>query len=221
VPVSKDQSQLNLARKVVRLERVTRGLKPESKFSDVSLNITNASQVSGSSVQINQIAQGTTNSTRVGNSIDIKSVYIACSIATGATSFDLLGDYYWRVMVVLDTDAGVTYSGPGNLVVDQPSLPVNMLYNNLYLKRFRIMYDSGPMLINAIQSTPGCDGVRKTMLRKFVKIPGKNLRMDYIGAGATNLTKKSLSFIVYTNANVAAADSLDVVGSARCTFTDV
>lgn len=220
VPVSGRQAEYNLANKVLRLQKITRSLKPEVKFSDVSISKTNVT-LTGDSVQLAQIAQGLTLIGRVGNKVDIKSIYVAGFISTAATSFDLLGDYYWRCMVVFDKDAGnAVVSNVQTLVVDNAALPVNMLYQNTNLDRFKIMWDSGPMNITSVQGVNSTRWLGKTCIRKKIKCPA-NLRLLFAGPNAVDIDNRCLYFLIYTNANVATAASLDFTGSARCTFTDV
>lgn len=218
--VSASQVDRNLAKQVTRLTKMTRGLTPELKFADVSLTTSNIT--GGVSVLMNQVAQGVTQANRIGMFINMKSWYIAGSISTATTSFDLLGDYYWRCMVVVDSDAGTTaVANIGSLVVDQTETPVQMLYNNLYLKRFKILYDSGPMLVNTIQATPGAEATRTTFVRASGQLPGSGIKLNYDSTGASDISRKAVYFLLFSDATVAGTKSLDFNGSSRIRFTDV
>lgn len=216
VPVSGKQAEYNLAQKVVRLTRLTKGLHPELKYMDVSISQTNVDPTNGSSIFMNQVGQGTAIGNRVGDSVMMKSFYIAMNISTAATSYDLLGDYYWRVFVVLDKE---TRNAPvaGADLLDNPALPVNCLFNQINIDRFKVLYDSKPMLINTIQNV-NSQAHTKLSLTHYKKI---NIKASYTGASSTGMVKNPISVVYITNANIATAGSLDVFASSRIAFTDV
>lgn len=215
VPVSAKQAEFNLARKVAALSRVVKGIQPELKYMDVAIAQNNVDAVNGSSIFMNQCIQGTTNVSRVGDSVHMKSLYFSVAISTLNTSYDLLGDYYWRVFVVLDKE---TRNAPvaGADLLDNPGLPVNCLRNNINMDRLKVLYDSGPLLINTVQNV-NMQARSRTWCRKYVKL---NIKAEYSGAGATGMVKNPISVVYITNANIATVNSLDIIGSSRITFTD-
>jgi len=44
--------------------------------------------------------------------------------------------------------------------------------------------------------------------------------VDYSGASSTTKCRNGIYFVVFSNAVISAAASLDITGSARLTFTD-
>lgn len=73
--------------------------RPESKFVDATFNSVNGCSTTGALSLLNGIAQGLTDSGRIGNKITIKSIYIKMSVVVGT----VYGA--WRVLVIVDKQA--------------------------------------------------------------------------------------------------------------------
>jgi len=149
VPVSKQQAEVNLARKVAQLSKYVKGLKPEMKFADVSLSASNVSPTTGVTTLMSAIAAGTGVNQRVGENVQVKYIEMHFeAIFAGSVAAATNDNPSYRVYIVQDKQQ-ISNTSPGLLdLVDQPSVPTVQLFNVQEQKRFRVIYDSGPQVIS-------------------------------------------------------------------------
>lgn len=212
--VSARQAQGNLALEVARLKRTVNFRRPERKYADISLSLSNVLPGTGALVVVNQIAQGTSQVQRVGEKIKTVSLYAAGYVNMDTASFDVIGTYFWRVYFVCDKEGSATDAL--NLFPDSQTLPVNQLKNNLYLDRFKVIYDSGPMPLTSPQGATAQVPARNwfRFSRRFKR------KISYNGSSSSSYNDNTILMLLYTNANIGSGGSLDFTGSSRLTFVD-
>jgi len=202
---------MNLAQKVARLSRLVKQARPERKFMDISVAQANV-PFTGTGFELTGIPQGLTNNTRIGDRVKCLSIYGAGYASTLVGSFvGATDDYFWRVYVVIDKE-GLPVATNVPLFPYQVSAPVSQLKNDSYLDKFKVVFDSGPMVLSSPQGA-----VAQKQTQGFYRFNKKlNLPVNYTGAGAGAFGSNTVQMLVYTN----VPGILDVFGSTRITFVD-
>lgn len=148
VAVSKQQADVNLARKVIQLSKYVKGLKPEMKFIDLNLSSTNVPFTTGVTQLMSSIGAGTNVNQRVGENVQVK--YLEMHFEAGfinSVAAAVNDNPSYRVYIVQDRQQIATTSPALSDLVDVPGLPTVQLLNVQEQKRFRIIYDSGPQVM--------------------------------------------------------------------------
>jgi len=125
-----------VAAKITRLQRQVALLKPEVKWFYSTVSVSNVTQAGGNITYVSDVVQGTTDNTRVGDSIRPVSIQLRGTCEpTGSTDF--------RIMIVKDTDSnGVipTIAGTAeSIFID--FIARTTYKNSLTAKRFSVIYD--------------------------------------------------------------------------------
>lgn len=203
--------------KIARLERMVARTKPEVKYADLTQTMTNVPVSTGSVGALTLVAQGVTVAGRIGNFIRVHHIEYHASITGYVTSVTI--DSAYRVYIVQDTtQVGDTAPALADLV-DQPSQPIVQLRNVNQMRRFRVLYDSGPQLIGV----PGAVGSLTTSEAKFqihVRKDNLNIEVAYNGVASTDIQKNGIYVMVSTNVS-NSGDILDLSATSRIGFTDV
>jgi hypothetical protein len=209
--VSAARAEMNLAQKVARLSRLVKQARPERKFMDISVAMNNV-PLTGTGFELTAIPQGLTNNTRIGDRVRCLSIYGAGYASTLVGSFvGGTDDYFWRVFVVIDKE-GLAVASNVPVFPDQVSSPVQMLKNDSFLDKFKVVFDSGPMVLSSPQGA-----LAQKQTQGFYRFNKKlNLQTNYTGPNAANLGSNTVQMLIYTN----VPGILDVFGSTRITFID-
>lgn len=177
----------------------------EYKYNDVSWN-TDATATE-TVVQLTSIAQGTTNLTRNGNKIQLKSV--ALRIAYNAES--IAQNVRIRVMLVSDRQSnGTAYTGVELLT----SVTLVGASNITAFGRFHVLWDK-VLVLNATTSTAGC--LQVGFIKKFIKIPASIRLVNYNVTTASIPYSNGLSLFYFSDIASGATDA-DFFGTARVKF---
>lgn len=212
-------SKGTLRQQVQSLQRIVKNLAPETKFVDVDLassNITSA----GTAVHLSQVAQGTAQSNRTGNTINVTSVTLLARW-TRATDTSVAANSLYRFAVVVDKEQ-VGDTAPLAAAVLSGS-PIGFLPNIDNLERFRILYLS-PIYENAMMVTDS-DNITSATIgavpsqRQTMQFNWKgNIKVSYNGSAVTDIEKNGIYILFLSN---DTGDVIDVAGTARLGYTDV
>jgi len=199
---------------VKSLQRVVRNLAPEIKYLDVDLASSNIT-TSGTTTQITAVAQGDTQSTRTGNTINVTSVSIIGRWSkAGDTAYSGNAFYRWAVVVdkeqVADTLPAASAIFTGSPIGNFPNLD--------NLERFRILYLS-PVFENARMSSDTDATTSVATINSHWKWSWKgNIKVSYNGTAGTDIEKNGI-YVVYLSNDTQ--DTIDVAATARIGYTDV
>jgi len=148
VAVSKQQADVNLARKVLQLSKYVKGMKPEMKFVDLNLSQTNVSFVAGTAQLMSAIAAGTGVNQRVGENVQVKYIELHFEAAyLNSIALSTNDNPSFRFWIVQDKQQVQNAAPSVADLVDAPSLPTISLFNVQEQKRFRVIYDSGAQVM--------------------------------------------------------------------------
>lgn len=224
VPVTAARAEMNLAKKVMRLERVIKTYQPEMKFADLSQTSVNVNSATGLQLSLSAIAQGALINDRIGDKIMVKLIeFHVEAVYSGSVASSTTDNPSWRVYIVKDTQQIADTAPAGSDLVDQPSLPMIQLMNNLTQKRFVVLYDSGPQLLQA--GTVAAPAAGNAMpygkwhlhIKKRVNIP-----VQFNGTTTNDIQKNGISAFVFTDMTGAAgANVFDINATSRIGFTDM
>jgi len=225
VPVSAARAEANLARKVIRLERLYRGLQPEIKYADIALTSVNVSSANGLVVPMTAIAQGAGVNQRISENILVKHVEFHMEVFyLNSISTSLTDNGTYRVYVIQDKQQ-IADTAPACVdLVDQPSLPSIQLLQVTEQKRFRILYDSGPQMLYIGQGGVylSSSAQQSTKWQLHFKRTKYNIPVEYNGVNNTDIQKNGIYFCIMTDVvGAAGANTLDFQGTSRVGYTDV
>lgn len=159
VPVSAARAESNLAKKVVRIEKLVRGLKPEVKYFDLNAAFVNVVGASGASTSLVPIAQGSDNVNRIGDKIRVVSIQCFLRVATNAASLGgtPTDEQFCRWVIVQDKQTVSDSVATPSSIVASPLLPhvalSNFVGSGEQPDRFNYLYWSP--LISAARITDG------------------------------------------------------------------
>jgi len=219
VPVSQKQAERNLSKRVDKLAKSVRLVKPEVKWADCSVSVSNVSTTTGAVTSMLAVSQGTSSANRIGDAIRLISIELNWlpSLATTSVSGNQANSGA-RFYVVQDQQQIADTAPVGSDFVDQPSLPAIQLTNINFQNRFKILYDSGPQIYSQYDVLPIIPENR-SFVRNIV-IPC-NILVRYNGVASTDYQKNAIYLFVFSNCLVAGSSSFDYTGTARVKFTDV
>lgn len=224
VPVSKAKAEMNLARKVLQLSKQLKVMKPEMKFADISLNTLNISPTAGNVLLMSQISQATAVNARVGENVQVRHIEFHGEVSfAGSIAVVTTDNPSYRVYVVQDTQQVPSTNCSVADLVDQPGVPVYQLFNVSEQKRFRVLYDSGPQML--FLGNPVGGGVVNSNITMFSRYhlhmkKKVSIPVEFNAAGAGNIQKNGIYFMICTDASAAGAACLDWLGSSRIGYTD-
>lgn len=220
VPVSKAKAEMNLARKVQQLSKFVKGLRPEIKYLDLSLTTTNITTATGLTIHLTQIAQATAVNSRIGENVQVRWVEFHIEVPyTTSVAASITDNPTYRVYVVQDLQQVASMSPALSDLVDQPALPLVQLFNVSEQKRFRVLYDSRPQMlqIGSLATPAGntsiiAPGKWHLHLKKRVSIP-----VEFNSSSASGIQKNGIYFMFSTDMTTGV---VDIVGSSRIGYTD-
>jgi len=225
VPVSLKQAETNLASKVVKLEKLVRGLKPEVKYIDVSLSTTNV-PTTGTVIHLTPVAQGTAVNARVGDLISTLWWEVNFQVRfTDSVLTSVSQDPCFRFYVIRDNQQQPDTAPTAAQLVDNPALPPIQLLElqSAMQRRFNVLFDSKPQILCPgifSVSTPNTSIVFpfKTQFNLHRKCKGQ---VRFNGANGTDQQKGALYLVVCSNmVDAGAAATFDFSGTSRVAYTD-
>lgn len=197
-----------LIQQVKSLQQIVKNLAPEIKYLDTSLVINDIAST-GSVVHLTAVAQGDTQVTRTGNTINVKTLHwqLLCR-APLATQTSTV-----RYAIVMDKEQ-VGDTAPAITDVFTSNDPVVALPSLDNLERFRILYIS-PM----IDCQSIIQGSIVTTIRKTTQFDWSgNIKVSYNGTAGTDIEKNGIWLLVLTDDSTS---SMDFEGVCRIGYTDV
>jgi len=203
----------SIVQQVKSLQRVVKTLSPEVKYVDIDIAATNITS-GGTAVNLTQIAQGDTQSTRTGNSVNITSITLLARW-TRATDVTTPDNGLYRFAVVVDREqVADTAPTPGTVFSGSPIFFLPSLAN---LERFRILYLS-PIIDGKMMLTDSDDTTVPTRPAIMQYNWTGNIKVGYNDTAATDIEKNGIYIMYITN---EATDVIDVAGTARIGYTDI
>jgi len=198
-----------LTQQVRSLQRVVRNLAPEIKYLDTSIVITDITS-SGNVTHLTAVAQGDTQSTRTGNTINLSTLHWQIVVRNStATSLSSL-----RYAIVIDKEQ-VGDTSPAVTDVFSSTDPVVALPSLENLERFRILYMSPLIELGRVQRATGVIATYP----QFSKFTWKgNVKVSYNGAASSDIEKNGVYMIVMTD---DSSNTIDFEGVCRIGYTDV
>lgn len=205
----------SLRTQVKSLQTVVNKLKPEKKYSDISLasnNITTA----GSVVHVTAIAQGDTSATRTGDAIQLTDVQVAGVLirATDAPAVTTNGTI--RYALVYDKQQ-VADTSPTAAVVFNGANPVIALPVLDGLDRFTVIWMS-PVKVLSMMSLDNDLVIPPTAPHFITHSMKLDRKVVFNGTASSDIQKNGLYFVILTD---DAGNTIDFSGTARIGFTDV
>nr|WAE42254.1 MAG: capsid protein [Cressdnaviricota sp.] len=210
---SKPRSARGLASKALRsVSFIKRTMRPETKFVDNSQLSANVSY--GGTVELlSDIPQGTTVNQRIGNKVNIKSIWIK-GFAKANTAVTGGAQTVRNILFIDKMDRG---SGTAPTITDLLQCPgtdessVIAPLNISELGRFKILYDKSIQLPNST-STNGSARKPFTVFKRL------NIPVHYTSTGSTNTWKNNVYFLTCSDVN---SNDAEVTYYARVGFTDM
>jgi hypothetical protein len=222
VPVSGAAAERNLAVQVAKLTRQVRLHKPEIKFSDIDVSATNVAVSDSYSELMSSVAAGTGINGRVGEKIRVVGFELNVLPVIDATSVDpAQANSAYRVLVCQFMQQVADSSNLGYAAVfDQAGLPFTALYTATQQNFVKILYDSGPIVLNGASVTTYGGGQRDE--RYWRRIKRKcNVLVEFNGTAAGDVQKNGIYVMYISNCLVGATSSLDIVATSRVFYSDM
>lgn len=202
-----------LTQQVKSLQRVVRNLAPENKYLDVTTSASNIT-TAGSVVHITQVAQGDSQGSRTGNSINLTSISVTGRFDRAADVNSQTSVAY-RIAIVIDKEQVADTSPTVSDIFT--GAPIASFPNLDNLERFRILWLS-PVKESKMMSM----GTSNTLIPNqtiYWKFNWKgNLKVSYNGSATSDIEKNGV-YICYISND--AADTIDVTSTTRIGYTDV
>lgn len=171
----------------------------------------------GSVVVLNNISQGTTNATRVGNRVNMSSVYVDCTVVppgTGGVPGTIIDNVL--ICLVYDKQPDGAAAGYSTIFDLSTGCPPGIAFKNssVYDDRFRICWQK------RISFVPGA-AMDQAVFREYFKIPEDIARTEFndnstpATVGAWYLTAGTFS------ASASSATSIGLTYNVKTKFTDI
>lgn len=205
-----------LTQQVKALQRFVKTLAPEVKYIDNTLFQTDI-PATGAVVHVSAVAQGDTQGTRTGNTINVTGVDLSGNFIRISTDF--AGAAFLRVALVQDREQ-VADTAPSVANIFATGDPVNALPNLDTLERFRILWlspvmDAWQMVLDSDRLVAGSVPTHKGTYSHSWK---GNIKVSFNGTASTDIQKNGLYFCYLTSSGVT---TFDANGFARLCYTDV
>lgn len=220
---SKDVENM-LAKKVLRLERISRARRPEEKFLETALSAINITDAAGAIQSLVNVSAGSDFNNRIGDTIRIHRIEGFVRIADGAGSIGSFptNEQHIRCNVVQDTQQVSDTVASVSTIFPSASEPEsNFLNEALSHKRFKILATSQlwscAMLASSATPVATLMALTPTQANTWNFDFKCNIRVSYNGTAATDFEKNGVFLTWRTN---VAADTVDSDGRVRIYYTD-
>lgn len=224
VSVSVRSAEQNLARKVAAIARAVKSYSPEVKYFSAANAGVNVATATGQVVHLSAIANGNTETDRIGDNIRLVSLEFNFN-SSWANSINVAVNESpaWRFYIVQDLQQVLSTSPSVSDLITVPGDPQLHLRNSLQEKRFRVLFDSRPQQ-PVLGSAAGLGVISFTLPYKdFINVKRKvNIPIQYGGPLSSNIQKNGIYLFVTSNmVDVGAAACFDYTYSVKLGFTDV
>ncbi len=187
-------------RAIMLAKKALRMINAEYKLIDTSSIALSVPDGGGTVVQLTNIAQGTTNITRVGNGLKIASIYtkVMLHIAAAASSSQV------RIMLVHDRQTNGALFATTDLLESVTNIRGLISPRNIdHIRRFTVLFDKMYILNQNIASA-----ISTTRYTKVYKKVDIHARYDGNAGDITDLSQSSLGLLLISNeaTNVPTAD---------------
>lgn len=222
--VSSKDVEAMLAKKVLRLERMSRARLPEEKFFDTILSGPNITDTAGAIQSVCSVAAGSDYNNRVGDTIRVHRIEGYVRIATSAASLGAAptNEQHIRANLIMDTQqVADTAANPGSIWEYVAAPESNLLRESISHKRFKILATSqlwsAAMLAESATSVATLQSLSPTQLNTWNFDLKCNIRVSFNGTAGGDFEKNGLFVTWRTN---IAADTVDSDGVVRIYYTD-
>lgn len=190
---------------------------PEMKYKDVVVGANNVLDP-GALQLVTNIDQGDTVSTRTGDVVNLRSIHLKGYIITPTTSSALAGNVFYRFALIQDLQQ-VSSTPPAIGDIFAPLDPVELYPSVQDLGRFKIhwvskVFDARMIAASAIAGDPQ---IVPTQSRHFEYNWTGAVRVSFATNTGTDIDKNGFYFVMIHS---DTTDTVDIVASARCGFTD-
>jgi len=193
------------------LQRAVNALKPEIKYVDTQITVTNSSALTGTVIHVTQIQQGDRTSDRTGDAISVKRLAMRYRVDRGSFSTAGYGFGMRLIMFVDKQQIADTVPAMGD-VLELPSAAalVSAFPRTVNLERFRILYMSPYLDCFRLQNGDIADEYEFNW--------SGDLKVEFNGSAVTDIQKNGIYFGFVTN---DTSNIVDGDGYVRVGFTDV
>lgn len=193
------------------LQRAVNALKPEIKYVDTQIPITNSVALTGSVIHLTQIQQGDRTSDRTGDAISVKRLAMRFRIDRGSFSTAGFG-FGMRIVMFVDKQQIADTSPAIGDVLELPSGTglVSAFPRTVNLERFRILYMSPYLDAFRVQNGDINDYYEFNW--------SGDLKVEFNGSAVSDIQKNGIYFGFVTN---DTSNTVDGDGYVRVGFTDV
>jgi len=190
------------------------GPNAEKKFLDTDVAAANITVAAGAIVDsVNKVAQGDTESERIGRKIVVKSLHMKTTLNTSATD----PDGVFRMIIYVDSQA----NGAAAAVTDiLEAVGVNEFRNLANSQRFRVLHDR-TYTLNAT-SNVGNAATFPIFRKHFIVNKNLNVPVEFDNSATTGAitTIRSNNIGVLYLVDGGPADTWDITGNVRIRYTD-
>lgn len=204
-----------LSSQVKSLQTVVKKLSPEVKYQETTLSSTNIT-VAGRAILLCGIAQGDTQATRTGTTINVVSLAVRGAFGFAA---DAPTNGFCRFLIVKDNQQEADADPLPEDVIDDSIFtanPVVNLPNEIQFGRFTILYSSKLYSVKRMNLNTGNTGV-PTQMPNFEYNWTGNIKVSYNGTTGADIQKNGIYLIILTD---ATGDTLDFSGISRIGYVD-
>lgn len=204
-----------LQSQVKSLQSVVKKLAPEIKYDETDISATNITST-GAVVHLTPIAQGDTQDTRTGNTINVVSLAVRGAFVFAS---DAPVDGSCRILIVKDNQQIADTTPTAQDIIDDSFFtanPVVNLPNDLNFGRFSILYSSKLYVLRRMGLNTSVFGV-PTQSHNFEYNWSGNIKVSYNGNSAGDIQKNGLYFVILSD---ASGSTLDFAGITRLGYCD-
>lgn len=205
--VSGPSKRGTLFNQVRSLQRVVKQILPETKNIDISIANTNIA--TGATVNhLTAIAQGVTESSRVGEDITLRKLVIKVGLNEWTTTNSTSVPKYHRLFLVKDKQQ-ISDTSPAYTDIFTTNDPMSAMPLTANAERFVFLYTSPLISTN--------DLVQGTKSPAFEYSWSGTLRVGFNGTASTDIQKNGLYLVLLTT---DSGGFMDLTGTVRLQFTD-
>lgn len=170
----------------------------------------------GTVTAINAMAQGTTQSTRIGNKITMKSVYIRYRVTNGAAS---IAATMFRVLIVYDTQTNAATPALGDILQAGPADPTLRMMNLANRDRFKILYEDTFTPVGTVVSDTSATTEWQEYRTRFININLDTIFNNTSGGTVADIQTGGLFLVTMSNFPTGANEPLGVA-TTRIRYVD-
>jgi len=201
-----------LKEQVKSLQKFVRDQRPEIKYADQSIDITDI-PTTGGVQHITTIAQGDTDATRTGDTINVVSIRVGGFFVRGTIT--LASNAQYRIAIVCDKQQVGDTAPTAGSIFQYPTEIEGAMVNVSNLERFRILHMSPVYYANMMQLSSS-SSLSQTQRTGFEWSWKGNIKVSFNGSASTDMAKNNIYVVFLSNDSTGDFD-----GTARVGFTDV